>query len=105
MIHKNRGNRRHQNYTKAIRKEGLYYALYGHDVEIPLGKFIKGKVHCSCPICRAKTNKQKARYGTTGPGSKNYCHSEMKQVVAFHQDMKELLMRISKDSPSSIGWR
>lgn len=55
MIHKNRGNRRRTGDIKAKRKQHIYQEIYG--VEGPaFGYFRKGKIHCSCAMCSAKTN-------------------------------------------------
>ena len=55
MIHKNRGNRRKTDFKKAIRKHKIALEIY-KGWSHPLHSLSKGKVHCSCPLCAAKTN-------------------------------------------------
>lgn len=64
MIHKDRANRRFRAYTKARRKKRLAES-WGYGEDIPLHKFSKGKIHCSCPMCQEKTNgsNQKSKGG------------------------------------------
>ena len=63
MIHKNRGNRRKQNYKKAIRKAKLIHEWGDYFTYPSLHALSKLKIHCSCPLCSGKTNtkKQKAK--------------------------------------------
>ena len=59
MIHKNRGNRRWKNHQKAKRKWILCQSIYGNSKEYhkeQIHRYDKGKIHCSCPMCSAKTN-------------------------------------------------
>lgn len=62
MIHRHRGNRRKQNYRKAIRKEKIAKQVYhfedGHNYYNHLNQFSKNKIHCSCPMCKEKTNQK-----------------------------------------------
>lgn len=52
---RDRGWRRKKNWSKAFRKKKLaYWWHYKYD-----GQYIKGKIHCSCPLCGAKTNNKK----------------------------------------------
>ena len=64
--------------------------MYGSEYYDVPGTYDKGKIHCSCAMCRAKTNKQKARFGLTGPGSKHWTTSDMKKVEAGLNQMREL---------------
>ena len=90
MLHKNTENRRWQDHMKAKRKRSIALHVYGFEFyQIP-GKYDKGKIHCSCPLCRAKTNKQKARVGLGGPGSKNWTISDLKKIEEGQSQMKEL---------------
>ena len=56
MIHKNRGNRRKTDWAKAIRKQRITHEQNDYYQYPSLGSFRKGKIHCSCPLCSAKTN-------------------------------------------------
>lgn len=66
-----RAERRHNDWKKAIRKRKLTKEVYWHpapDSEYDwewynnLHQYSKNKIHCSCPMCRAKT-KDRARMG------------------------------------------
>ena len=89
--HRDRGKRRKDNYKKAIRKRkisesklGKNNAWYEH-----LGQYIKGKIHCSCPLCTAysKTNTK----GKWCKGKKNYKISDQKIIDSMNEQMKEVL--------------
>lgn len=62
MIHRNRGNRRWQDDNKAKRKQNICHfytdVVVGGKLEWypDFGRYRKGKIHCSCPYCRSKTN-------------------------------------------------
>ena len=56
MIHKNRGNRRKTGYKKATRKEKIIKNLHNYWSYKSLHELVKGKIHCSCPMGKAKTN-------------------------------------------------
>jgi len=56
MIHKNRGNRRKTDWAKAIRKQKIVHDQHDYWHYPSLGYYRKGKIHCSCPMCSAKTN-------------------------------------------------
>jgi len=43
--------RRHNDWTKAIRKRNLYPDYYDN-----LHQYSKNKIHCSCPMCARKSN-------------------------------------------------
>lgn len=55
------------------------------------GMYSKGKIHCSCPLCSAKTrNKGKRRllhgnYAT----SLNYKHSDMCKILSMEDELRE----------------
>ena len=53
--------KRHNDWKKAIRKKKIINA-YGFDYYDNLHQYSKNKIHCSCPLCRAKT-----RGNTYGP--------------------------------------
>lgn len=51
--------KRHNDWRKAIRKRKIINA-YGWDYYDNLHQYSKNKIHCSCPMCRAKTGKRKS---------------------------------------------
>lgn len=74
---RNRGYRRKINFRKGRNKKRLFerlahgsWSLYEYD-----GQYIKGKIHCSCPACSAKTN-NRGRYGA----AMNYKHSDLQKL-------------------------
>lgn len=50
-----RAERRHADWAKAIRKQKII-KQYGFDWYRNLHQYSKNKIHCSCPLCRSKTN-------------------------------------------------
>ena len=57
MLHKNICNRRFVTENKVKRKAYIWgFTIGGKLDEADLGALRKGKVHCSCPMCAAKTN-------------------------------------------------
>lgn len=104
MLHKNRGNRRRQDHEKAVRKQNIAHYVYGDDYEhIVLGKLNKGKVHCSCALCAAKTNAKHLNRsnGPVCPGhtrrlavsnsrmGKNWTFTDLKKVVDGNDQLRE----------------
>ncbi len=59
----NRGIRRKNDYNKAIRKQNIARFVYGFQWYDNLHEYSKGKIHCSCPLCAAKTNPKRKRIG------------------------------------------
>ena len=53
---KNRAKRRKNDWKKAIRKKKLIHFYSIGDWYKHLHQYSKGKIHCSCPLCAAKTN-------------------------------------------------
>ena len=57
--------KRHNDWKKAIRKRDIVHHVYGLDKGWydNLHQYSKNKIHCSCPLCRSKTNDRKACAG------------------------------------------
>lgn len=53
---KNRAKRRKNDWKKAIRKNKLIHFYLTDGWYEHLHQYSKGKIHCSCPLCAAKTN-------------------------------------------------
>ena len=68
--------KRHNDWTKAIRKKRIINA-YGWDYYDNLHQYSKNKIHCSCPLCRAKTAKRKQYYGS---GAKNWPITDKRKI-------------------------
>ena len=76
----NRGRRRKLNFSKAKRKKKICHILYGYDLYEHDNQYSKNKVHCSCPMCSAKSN---SKYG------KNWTHSDLKKIASMNSQLKE----------------
>ena len=72
--------KRHNDYKKAIRKRRIDKETdcTGHPYYDNLHQYSKNKIHCSCPICRAKTN-NKHRKSAYLPNT-NYKISDRKKL-------------------------
>ena len=74
-------------HIKRRKKLSKNYWYVEHD-----GYLAKGKIHCSCPICSAKTkNKGRARLrrGNYAP-SYNWKHSDKVKIERMEQALKDL---------------
>ena len=67
--------KRHNDWKKAIRKRRIINA-YGWDYYDNLHQYSKNKIHCSCPMCRAKTGKRK----NWGTNRKNWSIADTKRI-------------------------
>ena len=71
--------KRHNDWKKAIRKKKIINA-YGWDYYDNLHQYSKNKIHCSCPMCSAKTN-NKNRHGARGwEPSENWSASDRRRI-------------------------
>lgn len=109
MIHKNRGNRRKTDWAKAIRKQEIVHDQHDYWRYPSLGYYRKGKIHCSCPMCSAKTNDcinksngavdGSGRNGTrlTGThmryGKKNWKISDRKKIDRYNQQLSDYILQ------------
>lgn len=87
MIHKHRGNRRKQDVAKAIRKQKIAKEVYKKDWYGNLHEYSKGKIHCSCSLCRRKTNAGKNI--SAGSASNNWKHSDLLKINAMDEKERE----------------
>lgn len=72
---RNRAEKRHNDWKKAIRKKKIINA-YGWDYYDNLHQYSKNKIHCSCPLCRAKTAKRKQVWS----GGKNWSITDERRI-------------------------
>ena len=87
---RNRAWRRHKNYTKAKRKQRIVHEQNDYWHYPYFGQYIKGKIHCSCPMCAYKTrNKGKHRNRQLWHGPIYYKHSELKRQIAMTEEENE----------------
>lgn len=69
LIRRHRGNRRYTTFVKAKRKAKIVHEMNDYWHYKYFGQYRKGKIHCSCPLCAAKTNNQINK--SRGPLSQN----------------------------------
>lgn len=111
MIHKSRNNRRWRNHQKAKRKWRLNQSICGDSDDWLKGqihRYDKGKIHCSCVMCSAKTNasinKSKgpvcgtrnfSRLALTNKryGKKHYKPSDIRKVDSMNYKETEIYMK------------
>lgn len=93
---KGRAKRRKTDAKKAIRKKKLATELYTTTVDTKeweyynnLHQYSKNKIHCSCPICRAKTKKKKNELGSFHRNGKNWKHSDLQKIESAKDKEKE----------------
>ena len=105
--------RRYKNYTKAKRKREIDlndrirwdYSIYNNPIKPGyyssnykpkygmydnLHQYSKNKIHCSCPMCSAKTrNKGHRRKRKNYASAINYCRMDMRRQMAMTADELE----------------
>jgi len=59
---RSRAERRHKNWSKALRKQSISIHNYGFEWYKTLHKYSKNKIHCSCKLCRCKTNNNTGKH-------------------------------------------
>ena len=77
--------RRHNDVKKALRKRRIdreKRQFQGRDWYNNLHSYSKGKIHCSCPLCRAKTDRN-TKEGNPIP--------DQKKIESMNQQEEELL--------------
>lgn len=96
---------------KRKRKEKIANAIYPDGFHVVAGYFRKGKIHCSCPMCTAKTNdkincskgpvsetvlgKHKVARGTRLTGThhrytKNWTPTDRRRIDEMRDQLKEI---------------
>lgn len=89
---RSRAYNRDVSVRKALRKRRIAKEVYPDGKEHPyysnLHQYSKNKIHCSCPICSAKTkNKGKHRKRTSGWNPEvNYKPADLRRQEAMNQD-------------------
>ena len=86
---RNKAEKRHNDWRKAIRKRNIVHHIYGwsegwYD---NLHQYSKNKVHCSCPMCSAKT-RNKGRHRKYAPAI-NYRRMDMRRQMAMTADEQD----------------
>lgn len=76
--------KRHNDWKKAIRKKKIINA-YGWDYYDNLHQYSKNKIHCSCPLCRSKTNNKGSKFGPR----ENWSISDTRRIEEMEEQMME----------------
>lgn len=90
---RDRGERRAKDKAKALRKKKisdsyfscLYWERSYYD---NLHQYSKNKIHCSCYMCRMKTN-NKGKNKKLYPGTKNWKHSDLIKILRLEEQLDE----------------
>ena len=106
MLRHHRGNRRDTTEAKVKRKMRIVHELNDYWFYEHRGQYRKGKIHCSCPLCAAKTNakinksqgrvdgsnRRLCRLAVTNEryGRKNYKHSDKKKVDRLLDRLRDI---------------
>lgn len=90
--------RRHKDFSKARRKRNIDLDSYWYSPNQPraergwyknLHQYSKNKIHCSCPMCSAKT-RNKGRHKKRARGwapAVNYTLADLRRVQAMDEDI------------------
>lgn len=86
---------RYKSYVKAKRKQQLAKEIYYDGANRPyydnLHQYSKNKIHCSCPVCSAKT-KNKGRKSNNYNPTHNHKISEKRKIMAMDYDKMEFYL-------------
>lgn len=90
-MYRTSAERRHNDYKKAKRKRDICLHEYGWEYYDNLHQYSKNKIHCSCPMCSAKTRKSKDVYGERKGrhGGLSLTHRDMKAWESMQYDEQE----------------
>ena len=84
--------KRHNDFKKAIRKRKIDRETkssgWEHDWYDNLHQYSKNKIHCSCPMCAAKTN-NKGKYAYFS-GTMNWSIRDRRQLDEMDYDEEEI---------------
>lgn len=73
-----RAERRKNDYNKAMRKKHIAEEVYGRDCYDNVHQYSDNKIHCSCPLCSSKTNRNGKE------NLKNLTHSEKVRIDSMN---------------------
>lgn len=83
---------RYLSKVKALRKRRIDHAVYHYDREYGfynnLHQYSKNKIHCSCPICSAKTKNKGPKKRKLWAPSTNYKISDIRKInrLSYEED-------------------
>lgn len=75
-----RAERRKLDFKKAIRKKNICEKRFGFEQYDNVHQYSKNKIHCSCPLCTAKTNWGFRKY---------YTHSDQIKIDSMNEKETE----------------
>lgn len=83
-----RAETRKNSIKKALRKRRIDRETRGDGSQMydNLHEYSKGKIHCSCPMCRQKTRPKKMAYGSKAEMWKN---NDLRRFDSMRDDMLE----------------
>lgn len=81
------GKNRRISILKALRKRRIDREVYSYwyrdgnyGFYNNLHQYSKNKIHCSCPMCSAKTNNKNGKHGRCWAPSRNYKISDIRKI-------------------------
>ena len=80
-------NTRYQCWRHALRKQRICRKKYGWEYYHNLHQYSKNKIHCSCPLCSAKTNNRKNKYASRN----NWDIKDLRRLSSMKEDMEGFL--------------
>ena len=83
--------KRHNDVKKALRKRNICREAYKWEYYNNLHQYSKNKIHCSCPICSAKTNVQ----SIYKHGRKNWKPSDIRKINKLNYSIEEYYNNIA----------
>lgn len=82
-----RAERRHKDWAKAKRKAKISHENFGFDWYSDLHRYSKNKIHCSCGMCREKTN-NKTHHHVWFPAT-NWKMQDLKRINEMVDEQNE----------------
>lgn len=86
MANRSRAYYRKMRVKHIHRKKKIAELYYGWGYYRIDGKYSKGKIHCSCPMCSEKTKNKKNHYYP----SRNWKHSDKVKIEKMNSQLKDL---------------
>jgi hypothetical protein len=90
-MYRTSAERRHNDWTKAIRKMKICEEInHGYGFYNNLHQYSKNKIHCSCPMCSAKTRGNFLWGSSNRHNGKNYSIKDLKRYEEMIYELEEL---------------
>ena len=100
---RNSAEKRHNDYRKALRKQEISKRCYGFDWYRDLHRYSKNKVHCSCPLCRCKTNNRTGKH-VWFPAT-NWSMMDRRRLDEMSDQINEMIIDIPPTTQQEEGER